>query len=947
MLKATDIKTDAYKEYILGDVLGVDKAQDYYTKNDGNSPFPNSFRFTGQGCEAFGLVGDFENRKYLFRHLFDGLDPRDGKTPLVQNWKDKDRRIGMDLTFSAPKSVSVALAYCQTNGKADMADAILEAHRSAVAYAFAQMEANAVCRAGKGGQTKVKGVKLFGCAIDHDDTRPVTIEDPQLHTHQIFIDPQLHTHLIAFNFAVCPDGKTRSVEALSMTQQIKSAGTIYRAKLAEQLQKAGLSITNERVVDEFGDTEKTNFKLNGVSDKAEALFSKRSKTINEYMEENNLPANQLKKAVMATRAEKNGQGYDEIRASWKKQIEEGLTHEDLNFESEKENDLHAEKTDAEILDLCHQFKKKIRLTRFDVEEVVAQIYTGHIDALRKIQETTARILSSSLTCRFAKTDALDNLGFCSTKLAKLDNEIREIARASKENKSHAISEEEVSQQVKEFQLSTGFELSAEQEQALRNATSGSAITLLKGRAGSGKTSSALAIVQAYKAKGYKVVGTAIANEAARKLEEDTGMGSFSITKLLADLDAGKFKPNAQTLIYIDEAGMLDIEAGAKLLAIQKATGCRMIFAGDVDQLNPVGAGSAMRILQEIMEADELKEIRRQRNAEHKELANAFYSVETEEQGQALWERLQEKGMVTACPNAYTAIDSMAEAFVADPKALQDKIAMASTNDGVRLLNRAIQRKLVEAGTLPNEIIATRGNYDFRAGDAVRFGRSIRFNQEGQKVINGSLGTVVQDEAGRFRVKLENGAIVTIEDDIKAIDLAYAKTVHRSQGQSLDNAYLYADGKLNRNLSLVAYTRHKDNFKVYGEDRFLEEMKNNLHRHTDEGGVIHLLDEQSQQQVKNMNTQLEQKHEQEREIKDIHAIRLNSELEHFTREMIKQNVMRNMEASNIPEAINIRLAREEAERRREEIKRMMEQRAQGQKQEHKEEQARRKRLKMSM
>jgi conjugative relaxase-like TrwC/TraI family protein len=854
MLQATNIKDDSYKGYILGDVLGADPdpTVDYYAKNDGNAPFPNSFRFAGQGCEAFGLVGDFENRKHLFRALFEGLDPRDqtGKTPLVQNWKSKKRRPGMDLTFSAPKSVSVALAYCQTHGKPEMAAAILEAHRSAVLFAFAQMEANAVCRAGKGGQTKMKGVKMFAAAIDHDDTRPVKIDG------ETFIDPQLHTHLIAFNVALCPDGKTRSIEELSLNQQIGAAGAVYRAKLAEALQQAGLSITNERVMDDFGETAKTTFKVNGVSDKATDLFSKRTKTINEYMEEHSLPANQLKKAVMATRAEKNGQGYPEIRASWAEQIAQRLDGQDIDLETVTANTVCDEKTDAEILNACHQFKKKIRLTRFDVAEVIAQIYTGHPDAIRKIQETTERVLASPLVCRFAKTDALENPIFCSTRLAVLDKQIRDTARASTANHRHKVDPAEVNRQVAEFKKSTGFSLSDEQEQALRNATSGNAITLLKGRAGSGKTSSALAIVEAYKAKGYKVIGTALANEAARKLEEDTGMKSVSVTKLLSDLEKGKFRPTADMLLYVDEAGMMDIENTAKLLEIQRKTGCRMILAGDVDQLDPVGAGSGLRILQEELEADELKEIRRQRKAEDKALANDFYSVETEEQSHALWERLQGRGMVTQCPNAYTAIDSMAQAFVDDEKALQDKIAMASTNDGVRLLNRAIQRKLVENGNLPEEVQASRDNYDFREGDAVRFSRSIKFKAEGQSVINGSLGTVVNDGSGRFRVRLENGHVVTIREDIKAIDLAYAKTIHRSQGQSIDNAYLFVDGKLNRNLALVAYTRMKDNFKMFGEERFLEEVKNNLHRHSDDAGVFTLLDETGKERVLGMTEKSE-------------------------------------------------------------------------------------------
>lgn len=855
MLRAKDIKGKHYKEYILGEVLGEDrdKTVDYYTKNDGNSPFSNSYRFIGGGCEEFGYQGSFEDKKDIFKKFFDGKDPRT-KPPrqkyLVQNWKKTNRRVGTDLTFSAPKSVTVALAWAETHEQKELAKAIIEAHRAAVSHTFKEMEKNAVCRGGKGGQKKFDNVKMFGFEIDHDDTRPVKAINPETGLEEIHIDPQLHTHLIALNYGLCADGKTRALDALSLSQQYSAAGAIYRAKLAEELQKAGLTISNEREMDEVynQETKKTNFKLNGISQKAEELFSKRGKSIDEYMEEHGLPANRLNEAVRATRLEKDGQPYEQIREDWKNQIDTKLEKVDIDLKADLKDTVIKEKSIEEIIDDCHNFTKKTRLTKFDILEVVAQIYTGHPEALKKIEEKTQEILSSDLLCRFAKLDDLEKASFCSLKLAKLDKEIRDTAKASLLKKDHKIEKDEVERLIADFEKEKGFKLSAEQEKALRNGTSGSPITLLKGRAGSGKTSSAWALISAYEGKGYDVVGTAIAWKAAKTLEKETEMKSFSIAKLLSDLEKGQFKPTAKTLIYIDEAGMLDIEATSKLLKIQRETGCRMLFAGDVDQVNPVGAGNGLRILQSEIKADELKEIRRQRKSEKRKIAEDFYTLEKAEQGQALFKRMQEQDMIKECPNAYTTVDRMAEAYVNDPNTMEEKLAMASTNDGVVLLNKAIQKKMIEAEILPKTIMGSRGKYDFREGDTVRFGRSIKFKDEGQEVINGSYGTVVNDDSGRFRVRLENGEVVSIREDIKAIDLAYATTIHRSQGATVNNGYLFADSRLNRNLALVAYTRIRDNFQMFGEEKFLEDVKNNLHRHSDEAGVYKELREGDRKRV---------------------------------------------------------------------------------------------------
>ena len=184
--------------------------EDYYL--EGGEP-PGLW--TGHGAQVLGLLGEID--KEDFSKIFDGLDSR-GR-PLVQNAGHENRQAGWDLTFSAPKSVSVLWSLLPPEAGAIIRECQLEAVRKACQYL--EDEAGWT-RRGKAGAIREKASLIVGL-FEHGTSRAG--------------DPQLHTHALFMNLAVRHDGTTGTIESKPFYQHKMAAGALYRSELAAQLQQ--------------------------------------------------------------------------------------------------------------------------------------------------------------------------------------------------------------------------------------------------------------------------------------------------------------------------------------------------------------------------------------------------------------------------------------------------------------------------------------------------------------------------------------------------------------------------------------------------------------------------------------------------------------------------------------------------------------------------------------
>ncbi len=269
----------------------------YYAKDDPEHRAASAW--AGKGAEELGLKGPVDPE--TFRAVLEGRVPDGSGQQLGRRGRDGEilHRPGRDLTFSAPKSVSIAAL---VGGD----DRIVDAHDRAVAATLAWVEKNAAETRMKdpdtGGMSRVGGQKIVAALFRHDTSRN--------------LDPQLHTHAVLANMVRGADGKWRSMANEGLYEKQKLIGMLYRNELAAGLAKLGYGI------------EKTHadgrFEIAGVPREAIAAFSTRRAEIEAAMEARGLGSSAdnprlAERAALMTRAAKRDIDRGELREVWRNQ----------------------------------------------------------------------------------------------------------------------------------------------------------------------------------------------------------------------------------------------------------------------------------------------------------------------------------------------------------------------------------------------------------------------------------------------------------------------------------------------------------------------------------------------------------------------------------------------------------------------------------------------------
>jgi conjugative relaxase-like TrwC/TraI family protein len=184
----------------------VAQGRDDYYSGRGEAPG----RWAGRAAGALGLGGEVDADG--FAALMEGRDPGTGER--LRRVGGRSRVAAFDLTFSAPKSVSVLFAV----GEPALGRALVEAHEEAVVAAVGYLEREACrVRRGRGGVRREAGEGFVAAAYRHRMSRAE--------------DPQLHTHVVAANMARGGDGRWTALDATPIYRHAKAAGFLYQAHL--------------------------------------------------------------------------------------------------------------------------------------------------------------------------------------------------------------------------------------------------------------------------------------------------------------------------------------------------------------------------------------------------------------------------------------------------------------------------------------------------------------------------------------------------------------------------------------------------------------------------------------------------------------------------------------------------------------------------------------------
>lgn len=408
----------------------------------------------------------------------------------------------------------------------------------------------------------------------------------------------------------------------------------------------------------------------------------------------------------------------------------------------------------------------------------------------------------------------------------------------------------------------GVGISDEQRQAVRHLTGAEQVSVVVGFAGAGKSTMLAAAREAWETEGYTVHGAALAGKAVAGLEETAGIEGRTLASWEMRWKMGTAQLGARDVLVIDEAGMVGSRQLARFVSEAERSGAKIVLVGDHEQLQAIGAGAPFRAIAEEVGYVSVEDVRRQRQDWQREASRDFATQNTE-RGLSAY---QERGHVHLMADRDSARAALVRDYVDDVEARPDgtRAAMAHRRADVHDLNVDIREALKEKGLLPGGANPVAGATERAAsvgGDAVEVSYStengVRSFVAGDRIIflqnnrdldvkNGTLGTVERVEDGRLFTRLDGtGRAVEIDAGAyKSFDHGYATTIHKTQGATVDRAYVLASDTMDRHMTYVSMTRHRDQAQLYAdEDQFVDHdaLKSRLGRSGAKETVLDYLD----------------------------------------------------------------------------------------------------------
>lgn len=361
-------------------------------------------------------------------------------------------------------------------------------------------------------------------------------------------------------------------------------------------------------------------------------------------------------------------------------------------------------------------------------------------------------------------------------------------------------------------------LSDEQRTAIEHVAGPERIAAVIGRAGAGKTTMMKAAREAWEAAGYRVVGAALAGKAAEGLEREAGIISRTLASWELRWNQGRDPLDNKTVFVLDEAGMVSSRQMALFVEAVTKAGAKLVLVGDPEQLQPIEAGAAFRAIADRIGYAELETIYRQRQ---QWMRDASLDLARGKVGRAV-DAYRANGKVIGWDLKADAVDNLITAWDRDYDPAKTSLILAHLRRDVRMLNQMARIKLIERGVLDQGTMfkTADGERNFAVGDQIVFLK----NEGSLGVKNGMLAKVVEVGPGRITARIgdgENARHVLVEQRFyNNLDHGYATTIHKSQGATVDQVKVLASLSLDRHLTYVAMTRHREDLAVfYGRRSF--------------------------------------------------------------------------------------------------------------------------------
>lgn len=474
---------------------------------------------------------------------------------------------------------------------------------------------------------------------------------------------------------------------------------------------------------------------------------------------------------------------------------------------------------------------------FDRRDIARTLHRYINDDVQEFQSAFAKVMASPALVELQPeridqaTGEIALARYSTREMVEVESAMAERAVRMAHARSHGVDRHHVDRAIEEqdraLRASSGdssARLSDEQRAAIEHITGPERISAVVGFAGAGKSTMLAAAREAWEAEGYTVHGAALSGKAAEGLEESSGIQSRTLASWSRGWENDRGTLGRGDVFVIDEAGMVGSRQLARFVGEAEARGAKIVLVGDHEQLQAIGAGAPFRAITEEIGHAELSEIRRQRVDWQREASVDFATHRTAE-GLAAY---RDHGNISFAETGEDARGQIVRDYLADRDERPDgtRVAMAHRRADVRAINDAIRTELQDRGELAQGEDAgaltfqtNDGKREFAPGDRIVFLE----NNRDLGVKNGMLGTVEHVEAGRIVAQLDGrgGDSVSVPmGDYQAIDHGYATTIHKNQGATVDRSYVMASGTMDRHLTYVAMTRHRDGVQLYAaQDEF--------------------------------------------------------------------------------------------------------------------------------
>ena len=616
----------------------------YYAKDDPEHKIASAW--AGKGAEALGLSGTVDPDTFkavLEGHVPDGSGRRLGR---IGPEGELQHRPGRDLTFSAPKSVSlVALV----GGD----ERVVKAHDQAAKDTLAWVEENTAKTrmADKKNKRMVQAgnQKTVAATFRHDTSRN--------------LDPQLHTHAVLANMLLGEDGKWRSMSNEALYRQQKLIGIIYRSELAHRLSKMGYGIQKSH--------SDGRFEIAGVSRETIEAFSTRRKEIEAAVAERSDGSTAenprlAERAALMTRAHKRDVDKATLRESWQKQAA------DLGFDARalvqeaKSNTATRDAARTQAVELpesalatevegnsidasqkpektfsrraaewafAHVSERDAVFGRGDLLKAALSLAPGEF-RVHEVHSDVGKLLAEG---RLLATKTLDSdESFTTDKALADERETINLMRKGQNRTTPLMRGWMVSARLHKGALTTG-----QKEAAKLILGSKDRVVGVQGYAGTGKTTMLRRVKDLAEINEYKIAGLAPSASAAQTLSSEAGIQTETLQRFLArnaGIAEGRLTQKGEkdmraafekTVLVVDEGSLASTVQARNLLRIASILRIpRLVLVGDKKQLDAVDAGKPFAQLQEAgMKTAVMDEIMRQREPDLKAAVEASLAGE--------------------------------------------------------------------------------------------------------------------------------------------------------------------------------------------------------------------------------------------------------------------------------------------------------------------------------